>query len=533
MTALNPHYNGLRQPLRARTPRRGATTSRAQRAGRVYLVGAGPGDPGLITVRGRACLARAEVVLHDRLAAEELRELCRPGTEFIDVGKAPGRVALTQEQINAALVEHARAGRIVVRLKGGDPFVFGRGGEEADACRAACVPCVAVAGVSSALAAPAAAGIPVTQRGLARSFAVITGHTEDGAELPQYDYGALARLDTLVVLMGRSSLRAVTAALQAAGKPGTTPAAAIAAATTPRQQVVLGTLESISEDAAQLAPGAAVTTVIGPTAALARSAKRRLAGLTGRRIALTHALTTTSELEHLLRSAGVTCVPYPLISIRYPEPCDLDRHLARLASYRWVVFSSVHGVRGFWRRLTAAGKDARALGGVQVAAVGPGTRRELGICGVRPDLVPEVHCSAALLAALVAREPLRGARVLYPRGSQALPQLGWGLCAAGAQVDEGIVYCTEDATPSSAQREEFRRGVDAIVFSSPSAVRCFRALGGTADGAVLACIGETTANVARGLGYPVDIVPEHAGSAGLVEALRAYFTRSSDDVATR
>lgn len=237
--------------------------------GTVYLVGAGPGDPDLITVRGRDLLARADVVLHDRLIPHELLAHCRTDAHVIDVGKVPYGDSTPQEETNALLIAHARAGRTVVRLKGGDPFVFGRGGEEVAACRAADVPCVIVPGVSSAFAVPAVVGIPVTHRHTSRTFAVIAGRTGDGRAIPDYDYAALARIDTLCLLMGRGNLRGVADALMAAGRAGDTPAAAIANGTRPDQRTVVATLATIAEtaDAAELQPP--VLTVIGPTAAFA------------------------------------------------------------------------------------------------------------------------------------------------------------------------------------------------------------------------------------------------------------------------
>ena len=237
------------------------------RRGIVYLVGAGPGDPGLITVRGLELLRSADLVLHDRLIPWELLGEARPDAEVINVGKTPGRVACSQAIINALMIERARTGHTVVRLKGGDPFVFGRGGEEVAACREAGIECVVVPGVSSAVAVPAVTGIPVTHRTVARSFAVITGQTEEGSELPPHDYEALARIDTLVLLMARANLRGICEAFMAGGRGPDTPAASIASGTTPWQRVATGTLATIADaaDRAKLEPP--VTTIIGETVA--------------------------------------------------------------------------------------------------------------------------------------------------------------------------------------------------------------------------------------------------------------------------
>ena len=557
------------------------------RVGTISLVGAGPGDPGLITVHGQTLLARADVVMHDRLVPLELLAACRPDAEIVDVGKLPGAAHVPQAEINALLVAYARAGRNVVRLKGGDPFVFGRGGEELAACRAAGVPCVVVPGVSSALAVPAAAGIPLTQRGMARSFAVITGH-DSGAALPDYDFRALATLDTLVVLMGCGQLAPLVAALLDAGRAPDTPAAIIASGTTSAQRVIRATLATLAEAAAAADVQPPATTVIGATAALAdaqletwtspvtvdtawpptaaampprkamppRAAEDGAAEcgvtaatlLAGRRVVLTQAPHATSELRRRLLERGATVLDCPLIDIRYPDATPaLDAVLPELHTFDWITFTSVHGVRGFWRALTRAGRDARALHACRVAAVGPGTANELAEYGLRADLVPPTPSAEGLLAALLALSPaatasranivsraLDGLRVLVPHGSLALPTLPVGLRHAGAAVTTAIVYATEAATPTSAALENLRRGADAIVFCSPSAVLRFAALeldkevrsGSEAPYAgephpLIACIGPTTGGVARRLGLTVGVEPARPGSAGLVDALVA------------
>ncbi len=498
--------------------------------GMVYLVGAGPGDPGLLTVRGQECLAAADVVLYDRLVAPELLALCRLDAELVDVGKTPGDAGLSQPRINALLVEHARAGHRVVRLKGGDPFVFGRGAEERAACRAAGVACVVVPGVTAATAVPAAAGIPVTCRKIARSFAVITGRADDDADLPPHDYHALARVDTLVLLMGRANLRQLAAALLAAGRCGQTPAAAIASGTTRDERVVTATLATIADaaDEAGLAPP--VVTVIGPTAALASEpltwwqsirAERPLAG---RRIAITQAISSSSELRRLLLERGAAVIDFPLIQISYPDKTDLDPVVPRLAEFEWVLFSSIHCVCGFWRCLERARRDARALAGCRVAAIGPGTVRELRARGIVPDVVPPVHMARGMLATMRATRALTGRRILLPHGNIALTTIADGLRAAGANVYSAIVYQTEPYTPPPAAWTRLRAGVDALLFCSPSAVRQFHALAVDATNLVIGCIGETTAGVATELGYRVQIIPDNPGSAGLVDSVEASFS---------
>ena len=283
--------------------------------GVVHLVGAGPGDPGLITVAGRDALERADVVVHDRLGTEELLALCRAGALLLDAGKAPGRAAMSQDEINAALVEHGAAGRRVVRLKGGDPFVFGRGGEEAQALAAAGVPFVVVPGITSAIAAPAYAGVPVTHRGVATSFTVVTGHEDPAKPSEQTDWAALARAPgTIVVLMGMGRLAAIAEALVAGGRPADEPAAAVQWGTTSRQRSVLATLGTIADRAHEEGVGSPAVVVVGPVAALADEIGwRERRPLSGRSVVVTRARAQASELSDRLRELGATVVELPAI----------------------------------------------------------------------------------------------------------------------------------------------------------------------------------------------------------------------------
>ena len=495
--------------------------------GMVTLVGAGPGDPELITVKGQRALRAADVVLFDRLIPHELLALAPPTAELIDVSKAPRRVSKSQDQTNALLVEHARRGKHVVRLKGGDPFIYARGSEEMAACREAGIACVAIPGVSSAFAVPAAAGIPVTERALSRSVAVITGQTKESKPVPAYDYRALAAIDTVIILMGVSNLRALLAHLVAGGRDPHEPAAIVVSGTLPEQRVVRGTVATLPDLAheAEVRPPAVV--VIG---AVARHAdvQRAVSDLTSvkplrdRRIALTQALGGNSELRRGLHTANATIVDLPLIRIAHPDKTPkLDEALRTLHTFDWITFTSVNGVRGVWRRLTALGFDARRFAGCRIAAVGPGTARELQQRGIAPDLVPQRHAADGLVASLGPH--VHGARVLYPQGSHALPTLRRGLEAAGAEVVGDVVYHTEANTPTEEQLARFRQGVEAILFASPSAVQQHAALGLPLKDMVVACIGPTTAQVAEELGFPVDLVPTRPGSGGLIAALEAHF----------
>lgn len=519
-------------------------------SGLVHLVGAGPGDPGLITVRGRDCLRAADVVLYDRLIPLELLAESREEAELIDVGKAPGRAPLSQQEINERIIEHARRGKNVVRLKGGDPFVFGRGGEELDACRAAGIDCVVVPGVTSAVAVPASFGIPLTHRGSARAIAVITGRTEDATGVPAHDYKALAQMDTLVILMGRRSIRAIADALIAAGRDPDTAAAMIASGTTPRRRLITATLATLADEADRASMLTPAITVIGETAACADvdfgspSSVHSNRSLAGRRVVVTQASSTSGELQRHLIDLGAEVIRCPLIQIQYPKPePGLRQSVERLSCMDWIVFTSIHGVRGFWKALRELDSDVRALGPCQIAAVGLGTARELERHGLIADLIPEFASAESLCKTLCKYEmfsklrhnpwthvegqsspdPRPALKVFFPHGDRALPTLADGLRGMGAEVIESIVYHTKEADPHPATLENLRAGADAVLFCSPSAVQRFARLDLDMPDAAIGCIGPTTAAAARTLGLPVHVEPTHPGSIHLVVALKDYF----------
>lgn len=498
--------------------------------GVVYLVGAGPGDPELVTVKGLRLLRQADVVLYDRLIPTELLAVCQPDATLIDVGKTPRQKCIRQDEINALLVEHATAGRTVVRLKGGDPFVFGRGGEELEACRTAGIHCVIIPGISSATAVPAVAGIPITQRATARSVAIVTGHAQRGDLLPDYDFEALAALDTLVLLMGRSNLSDFAAALIDAGRSPDTPAASVASGTLPQQQTVVATLATIADAIDDAALSAPVTTIIGETAAWAAQHEawneqlRAQQPLAGRRIALTHASAAGSSLRAGLIRAGAHVIEFPMIAIHHADDApDVVAAIEQLDTFDWLVFTSVNGVRGFFHYLQQSGRDARALAGVRIAVVGPGTGHALVERQLTPDFTPQTHTAEGLLAELAAREDLAGQRMLFPHGNLALGTLPAGLRRARAEVTTAVVYQTRPAVPSEANRRIIEAGVDALLFCSPSGVMRFGSLGIKLPPTTIGCIGPTTATAARRLGFDVDVVPQRPGSPGLLAALADHF----------
>jgi uroporphyrinogen III methyltransferase / synthase len=483
-------------------------------AGTIYLVGAGPGDPGLITRRGHDLIEAADVVVFDRLASPHLLALTRPDALLIDAGKTAGRHTMSQDQINAELVRHARAGLIVVRLKGGDPFIFGRGYEELDAARAAGVPCEVVPGVTSAVAVPAAAGIPVTCRGLARTFAVATPQTGTGNPLTPRDYAALAEIDTVSFLMPLSELRRVADGLIAAGRDHATPAAVIEHGTTLRQRHTLSTLATIADDAAHAQSPAVL--VVGDVAALAaRSPLNAPHGpLAGRSILVTRPPTASGDLIRRLRALGARVIDAPLIDIRHTLPAD--DHWTR-EPWDWVVFCSLHGVRGFWNALRAAGLDARWLARARLAAVGPKTAAELRRVGLHADLVPDEHRAAALARAL---EPIpAGSRVLFPCGTLARDELPDALTRAGHTAHRLLVYETHPQPLTAETRTEIDAGLDALLLYSPSAARSLKGAAPLAGDPLVVCVGPTTAHAAREVGFTNLAVPDLYGDDGVLAEL--------------
>jgi uroporphyrinogen III methyltransferase/synthase len=478
----------------------------------VYLVGAGPGDPGLLTVRGAELLARADIVVHDRLANAGLLDLAPATAERIDVGKAPGRVAMTQPEIDALLVERGRTGATVVRLKGGDPFVFGRGGEEAEALRAAGVPFEVVPGVTSAIAAPAYAGIPVTHRGLSTHVTIVTGHEDPAKGTTDTDWDALARAGgTLVVLMGAGRVEEIARRLIDGGRAPETPVAAVRWGTHPTQHTIRSTLARIGSEAVE-APSAIV---VGPVAAL-ELAWFENRPLFGRRVVVTRAREQASSLRARLAELGADVVELPSIAI---EPIEFD--LPELAKYGWLVVTSPNGVDAlFTRGLRARGLDARALAGVMVAAIGPGTAAALERSGVRADLVPERFVAESLVAAFPPPRDA-GERVLIARAEQARDALPDGLTELGYAVDVLPVYRTVTAEPDAVDLARVRAGeVDAITFTSSSTVTNFcRLVGPLATQPVTISIGPITSDTARAANLRVDAEADPHDIDGLVAAV--------------
>ena len=495
--------------------------------GFVSLIGAGPGDPGLLTLRGAEALSRADVVVYDYLANPALLAHARPGAEQIYAGKQAGRHTLSQDEINALLVERGLAGQRVARLKGGDPFVFGRGGEEALALLEAGVAFEVVPGVTSAVAAPAYAGIPVTHRGLASSLAIVTGHEDPAKDEPALDWAHLATgVDTLVLLMGIGNLPRIVAELVAHGRPASTPAAVVRWGTLPGQQTVTGTLADIAGRVQEAGLQPPAVTIVGAVAGL----RERLRWfedrpLFGQRVLVTRTREQAGALSARLRALGAEAVELPTIRIAPPDDwAPLDAAIAGLPGTDWIVFTSANGVDRFWERLQAARLDARALHGARLAAIGPATAAALEARGLRADYVPEEYVAEAVAAGL---GDVRGRRVLLPRADLARPALADLRREGGAEVLEVAAYRTVRPEIDPGTLRAMLAGVTTATFTSSSTVRNLAAAARDAGlelpvalgHALVACIGPITAATAREHGLPVHVVAGPYTVDGLVEAL--------------
>jgi uroporphyrinogen III methyltransferase/synthase len=498
--------------------------------GKVYLIGAGPGDPGLFTLKGRRCLEEADVVVYDALANPRLLQHAKTDAELIYVGKQAGRHSLPQEEIGRLLVARARDGKIVARLKGGDPFIFGRGGEEAEELAAAGIPFEVVPGVTSAVAAPAYAGIPLTHRDFTSTVAFVTGHEDPTKDESSIAWDALATgIGTLVFFMGVGRLSEIVRRLTEHGRSPATPAAVIRWGTRADQQVLTGALADLPAKSQGIKPPALI--VVGEVVAL----RQKLhwfedLPLFGKRILITRAREQASQFAKLLEAAGAEVVEFPAIRIVPPESwAPLDAAIAGLREYQWVIFTSVNGVRFFRERLALAGRDLRDMYGITVCAIGPATADALLQRGIRADLVPPEFRAEAVVKAVGAR-PIQAARVLLPRAAEARDVIPQELAKLGAQVDVVPTYRT---IKSTAEAEAIRgllreRRIHAVTFTSSSTVKYFHDLLGedTAallQGVVVASIGPITAETATKHGIPSHVVPREYTIPALAEALVAHF----------
>ena len=485
----------------------------------VYLVGAGPGDPALLTLRGAEVLAGADVVVYDRLSVASLLDLAPAAAERISVGKQPGGPRTSQDDINALLVARGRAGQQVVRLKGGDPFVFARGGEEAAALASADVDFEVVPGITAAVAVPAYAGIPVTMRYSSTSFTVVTGHEDPAKGEGSVNWEAVAALGgTVVVLMGAARCRTICDRLIAAGMAPDTPAAAVQWGTRPNQHTLRATLATLADHH----PQPPATIVIGEVAS-ADLAWFEDRPLFGRRIVVTRAQPQAAEFAAKLRQRGAEAIELPAIAFEPPgDPDRLAQAADEVGSYDWVVFTSPTGVARFFEQL----RDARSLGGVQVAAIGPGTAAALAERNVVADLIPEQYVAEALLEALSDEVGSDGpGRVLIPRAETARDVLPDGLAAAGWEVDVVPAYRTVAPAPDP-DAAALLADAEVIAFTSSSTVANFiDAHGPDAAPDVVATIGPITTTTAHNRGLEVTIEATEHTVDGLITALEGFFAR--------
>ncbi len=501
----------------------------------VYLVGAGPGDPGLITRKGLEVLRRAQVVVYDQLASPELLKEAPPEAEIIYAGKKAGAHALPQAQINELLVARGRAGLTVVRLKGGDPFVFGRGGEEAEELAKAGVPFEIVPGVTAAVAVPAYAGIPVTHRRYTTLVTFITGHEDPGKGASGIPWEALGQNPgTLVFLMGVKNLAEICAQLVAKGRDPHTPAAVIERGATVAQLTVTGTLAYLASKATAAAVKPPAILVVGGVVKLRERLKWwETRPLWGKTVVVTRSRQQASRLVALLAAAGARCLEVPTLEIGPPDDfAPLDEALKRLAQFHWVVFTSANGVAAFMERLFGRGKDVRALGQAKIAAIGPATAEALTRWGLKADVLPGAFKAEVLLAAL---SPLvaPGSRILLARAQIAREVLPEGLLRLGAEVQVAPVYKTRmpPEIPPEADAALRSGKVDVLTFTSSATVHNFARLLGRerlqalVGKATVAAIGPITSATLKEYGINPQIEPDEYTIPALVNAGIDFFRK--------
>jgi uroporphyrinogen III methyltransferase/synthase len=509
----------------------------------VYLIGAGPGDPGLITVKGVECLANAEVVIYDYLANTRFLAYAPDDAEVIYVGKKGFSEHVTQEQINAIIVSKALegGGRIVARLKGGDPFIFGRGGEEALALVEAGIRFEVVPGISSGYAAPAYAGIPVTHRGYTTDMAFVTGHEDPTKETSDVNWEKLATaVGTICFFMGVKNLPIISSKLIANGRSPKTPVALVRWGTTPRQEVLTGTLEDIAEKAAAAKFKAPAITIVGEVVKLREKLKwfedRPLFGKT---VVVTRSREQASALTDRLADLGAEVLEFPTIRMVEPESWEpVDEAIRRIGDYDWIVFTSVNGVGMFFDRLENADLDARALSNARVAAIGPATAARCIERGIRPDYVPEEYRAEGVLEGFLERGVGEGTKVLVPRALEAREVLPDTLRERGATVDVVPVYRTVLGNGGGSVLERLADAtVDVVTFTSSSTVRNFVELAKGIDLAdamksvLVASIGPITSDTARELGLTVGVEAEEYTIPGLVQAIVNTLCADGDEAA--
>lgn len=504
--------------------------------GIVYLIGAGPGDPGLITVRGQECLRRADVVIYDYLANPAFLDAAAPDAEKIYVGKRKGRHHRPQDEISRLLVEKARQGRTVARLKGGDPYVFGRGGEEAQCLHREGIAFEVVPGVTSGFAAAAYAGIPLTHRDYTTSLGLVTGHENPAKKMSTLDWEKLATgVGTLVFYMGMANLSLIAGKLIEYGRSPQTPVAVIRWATTPRQQTLVATLETVVEEAAKSGIKPPAVILVGDVINL-REDLRWFDNrpLFGKRIMVTRTAEQARPFADMLAAQGAEALCCPTIAVEPPlDWTGLDDAIAALSRTDMLVMTSANAVDALFDRFSSLGRDVRALAGVEIAAVGPKTALALRRRGISPDLVPDNYRAEGVVELLVDRG-VEGKRVLYPRASLARDLIPEKLTAAGAEVADPVAYRTVPPPEGAGRiRELLEAGdIDAVTFTSSSTVENFVDMVGSdvhrlLEGVAVVSIGPLTTASAERFGLSVAVQPQKYTLEAMLEAMTDYYVRSS------
>jgi uroporphyrinogen III methyltransferase/synthase len=502
--------------------------------GKVFLVGAGPGDPGLITVRGKELIENADAIVYDALVNRQLlpadaKETGSPELYF--VGKRGGDAkSASQDEINELLVKLAREDKRVVRLKGGDPLVFGRGGEEAQALNDSSVPFEIVPGITAGVAAPAYAGIPVTHRGIATSVTFVTGSEMPGKGSTQTNWSALAKSGgTIVLYMGTKTLPSISAALIEGGMPPEMPAAAIQWGTQPKQRTIVATLDTIADRATKAGITAPVITVIGYSVVLRDELswfERR--PLFGKRIVVTRAANQAPALTKKLRELGADVIEMPATRIARLDLTQVREAIARLNEYQWIIFTSQNAVAIFWEQLVGAGLDARALAGLRIAAVGPATAGALLEHGIIVDVVPERFVAEALLEKLSERDDVAGSSILYVTAEGSREVLPDGLEEIGASVNHVLAYrsIVDGTGAARLVRALESHSADIVTFTSASSVRGYVDAVGEelSRGSPAASIGPATSAAIRAAGIELKLEAEESTIDGLVDAIERAFT---------
>ncbi len=499
--------------------------------GIVYLIGAGPGDIGLFTIKGMRCLQKADAVVYDFHLNSQILTYIKHDAEFIYAGKRGGHHAMTQDQINQALVDQAKQGKTVCRLKGGDPFVFGRGGEEAEVLAAEGIPFEIIPGVSSSIAAPAYAGIPLTHRKYSSSFAVITGNEDATKSDSTMNWDAIAKsFDTLVFLMGVKNIYHITESLITQGKSPSTPAALIRWGTTPRQEILTGTLDTIVDLAQTSGFAPPAILVVGKVVDLRNTLQWfDIKPLFGKGVVITRPERQADDLARLLEKEGAQVISFPTIKIIPPRDwSSLDAALNKLDAYNWIIFTSANGVHYFFERLGELKKDVRDLKGIKVCCIGPATAAQVAKKGIQVDLVPEDYISEGILQSFAAQN-LQGQKILIPRAARARDVLPEGLGKMGAAVDVVVAYETVNSGKKKEELLELFQDnrIDVLTFTSSSTVTNFLEIMGrdfTLPPRVrVACIGPVTEATARKAGFCVDIQQEKYTIDELVQSLVLHF----------